>query len=133
MSRLFTVHLPDRADPARAALIDDRWRWGAFVFPALWALWNGRWIAALGFLACIGAAGALAAAGQPVAAAALDLAVRLAAGFEGGALSRLDLSMRGWRDLGAVDAEDAEEAELRWCAQAAAPEQQAQGPWGAAT
>jgi hypothetical protein len=139
MSRLFTAHLPERADPARAILIDDRWRWAAFVFPVLWSLWGGRWILALGLLAGGGGSVALLSAGQPVAAVALDLAVRLAVGFEGGALARLDLSMRGWREHGAVDADDAEEAELRWCARAAADAAEVAsarvaqwaGPWGA--
>ncbi|SEA16224.1 DUF2628 domain-containing protein [Rubrimonas cliftonensis] len=134
MSRLFTVHLPERADPARAVLIEDRWRWTAFALPLLWALWNRRWLLALALLAAGAGTAALAMTGGPAAAAAVDLAVRLAMGFEAGAASRLELRLRGWRDLGGVTADSADAAALRWLrrrAGAAVPTAAPSGPWGA--
>jgi hypothetical protein len=127
MTRLWTALVPRDGDPARTLLIEDRWRWGAFLFGPFWALWNGHWLAAPGLLlvgGALGAAGTL----QPEAAAAAQIGLSLATGFEGAALARLDRRLRGWREIGAVDALDEDEAEWRWFAgRAAAP---AEGPWG---
>lgn len=128
MSLIFTAHLPPRADPADTLLVEDRWRIGAFLFPVLWALWHGHWALFAGFLALAAGVGALAGAGLGALALALDLAVRLAAGLESGALIRLDRRLRGWRELGAVDAADPDEAELRWFLR----DPPRRGPWGAA-
>ena len=117
-TRVFTAHLAKGAAPERVLLIDDRWRWGAFLFPLLWALWARHWLLALALLGVAGATWALGMAGAAAAAAALDLAVRLILGFEGASAARLDRRLRGWRDLGGVAAEDAETAELRWFSQA---------------
>jgi hypothetical protein len=126
MTRLWTAMAPKSGDPARTLLIEDRWRWGAFLFGPLWALWNGHWLAALGLFATTAAIAALAVS-QPEAAAAADLGLRLALGMEGAALARLDRRLRGWREVGAVDAHDAEDAELRWFTPRPAS---AGGPWG---
>lgn len=112
--RLWTAQLKPGADPARVALVDDRWRWGAFLAPLLWALWSGLWPAALALLALTAALGAVAAAGGAAAAAALALGLRVALGLEGGALARLDRRLRGWREAGLVEAESEDAAFRRW-------------------
>ena len=116
MSRVFTAHAPAGADPAATLLIEDRWRVGAFAFPLLWALWSRHWLVAIAALAVLAAQADLVAGGRPAVAALLGLGLRLALGFEGGAAARLDRRLRRWRELGAVLADDAEEAELRWFA-----------------
>ena len=128
MSRVFTAHAP-RAGAAEAVLIDDRWRWGAFLFPTLWALWAGHWLLAVALLATTAALGFAADAGWLAQSALAELAIRLALGFEGAAAGRLDRRLRGWREPGAVVAHDAEEAEALWAA-ALAREGVAAGPWG---
>ena len=114
IERMHTLHLPPGADPAETLVIADRWRWGAFLFPLLWALWNRHWVAAVPLLLLGAVSGGLAAAGQPEAAAAFDLAVRLALGLEGGAVARVDRRLRGWRELAAIPARDETEAAWIW-------------------
>ena len=112
--RLYTLHLPPRADPARTLFLPDRWRWGAFLLPLLWALWNRHWLAAVPILGAGLVTGGFAALGQPEAAAAWEGAYRLALGFEGATLARLDRRLRGWRELGALSARSDVEAEWMW-------------------
>jgi hypothetical protein len=127
MTRLWTAMAPRDGDPTRTLLIEDRWRWGAFLFGPLWALWNGHWLAALGLL-CAAALIGFATTMQPEAGAAAQFGLSLAVGFEGAALARLDRRLRGWREIGAVDALDEDEAEWRWFGRREpAP---AEGPWG---
>jgi hypothetical protein len=112
--RLHTLHLPPRADPARTLILADRWRWGAFLFPPLWALWNRHWLAALPILLWGLFGAGLLALGQPEAALAADMALRVGLGFEGAALARLDRRLRGWRELAAIPARSETEAEWIW-------------------
>jgi len=117
MSRVFTAHAPAGADPAATLLIEDRWRFWAFALPLPWALWNRHWLLAVAAAAVMAAQADMVSAGQPATAALLGLGLRLALGLEGGAAARLDRRLRRWRELGAVLADDAEEAETRWFAQ----------------
>jgi hypothetical protein len=112
--RLYTAHLPPGADPAETIFIADRWRWGAFLAPLLWAIWNRHWLLLAPILAVGGGSAALTALGQPEAALALDLGLRLALGFEGGGAARLDRALRGWRELAAIPAASETEAEWAW-------------------
>lgn len=123
--RLHSFHLKTGRDPAETVVIADRWRWGAFVAPVLWSLWNRHWLAAAALVALAAGTGAVAAAGWTTLAAAIDLAVRLGMGWEAASLARLDRGLRGWRDLGAVSAPDEESAEIAWFGGRAG------GPWGA--
>ncbi len=118
-NRIYTAHQHPRDEDVRTVLIEDRWRWGAFLVPPLWALWNRHWLAALWLIAAAAGIAALGGQGLAPLAMALDLAVRFAVGFEGGMLARLDRRLRGWEEVGAVAAESAEEAELRWFGQIA--------------
>jgi hypothetical protein len=113
-SRLYTAHLPPGADPARTLFLADRWRWFAFLAPLLWALWNRHWLLVLPIVAAGAGSATLAAYGQPEAAMALDLALRIALGFEGGGAARLDRRLRGWRELAAIPADTETEAEWAW-------------------
>ena len=114
MRRLYTAQRRAGADPETTLLIADRWRWGGFLFPLLWALWNRHWLAALGLGALAFGLGALGEAGLGALAALAEVAVRLIVGFEGAALARLDRRLRGWREEGAVLAWDDDDAEARW-------------------
>lgn len=113
-ARLYTAHLAPGRPADRTDLIDDRWRWGPLLFPLLWALWHRHWIIVLALLAIGGGLGWLAMAGYGPVAAVVEGAVRLWLALEGGEMARLDRSLRGWRELGAVSAEADDEAALRW-------------------
>lgn len=112
--RVFTAHMPIGADPARTLLVDDRWRWGAFLVPLIWALWGRHWLLAAALFLWNGALIALAATGGGAAAAVLDFSTRLILGWEAAVAVRIDRSLRGWRPLGCVSADSAAAAELAW-------------------
>jgi hypothetical protein len=113
-ARLWTAHLAPGRAADRTDLIDDRWRWGAFLFPLLWALWNRHWLLAVALAAVAAGLSALAWAGLAPVAAVIEFGVRLWLGLEGGETARLDRALRGWREMGGVEAETEDEAALRW-------------------
>ena len=113
-ARLYTAHLPPGRAADRTDLIDDRWRWGAFLFPLLWALWNRHWLLALLLLVMAGGVTWLIWAGLAPVAFILDAGVRLWFGLEGGEMARLDRSLRGWHEMGAVPADSEDEAAMVW-------------------
>ena len=113
-ARLYTAHLPPGRPADRTDLIEDRWRWGAFLFPLLWALWHRHWLLVLALLVLAAGLGWLIALGHAATAAVVEMAVRLWLALEGGEMARLDRTLRGWRELGAVSAEADDEAALRW-------------------
>jgi hypothetical protein len=114
MSRIWTAQRRAGADPADTLLIADGWRWGAALFPLLWALWGRHWIVAVVVLAVMAAQVDLAMSGQSGAAALLEIGLTLTLGLEGAAAARLDRRIRRWRDLGGVAAESAQAAEARF-------------------
>lgn len=114
MRRLYTAQRRAGADPATTLLIADRWRWGGFLFPLLWAIWSRHWLAAAALAALALGLGALGEAGIGALAALAEIALRLIVGFEGAAIARLDRRLRGWREEGATLAWDDDDAEARW-------------------
>jgi hypothetical protein len=113
-ARLYTAHLAPGQVADETLLIHDGWRWGAFLFPLLWALWNRHWVLAPILLVAGIGFGALASFGQPALALVLELGLRLWLGLEGGEMARLDRRLRGWRERGAVSAQTEDEAALTW-------------------
>lgn len=111
---IWTAQLPRGAEPERVALIEDRWRWRAFLAPLLWSLFGGRWILSAATLLLSAGLVDLALSGRLEVAAIAALGARLIFGWEGGALARLDLRLRRWRLLGMVEAASEAEAETRW-------------------
>ena len=113
-ARLYTAHLPPGRVADRTELIDDRWRWGAFLFPLLWALWNRHWLIAALLLAIAAALAWLRWIGLDAVAAVLWFGVSLWFGLEGGEMARLDRALRGWDEVGAVPADSEDEAAMVW-------------------
>jgi len=106
---LYTIHSRGRADEL-IAVGDHRHPLG--VIPPFWALWRGLWLAAILMLAVMAAAVLL----HPAAAGTVWGALIAVTVFEGSTLERLEWRIRGWRELGVVEArteEGAEELYLR--------------------
>jgi len=104
------------ARDADAVLVPEGFAWGALLFGPIWALWHAAWLVAAGLLACelaLVVAAALLGV-TPDASASIWLAWRVALGFAGGALRRMALVARGWRERAAVNAGSLDEAERRW-------------------
>lgn len=98
--------------------VRDGFAFLAFLIPAAWLLWHRLWIEALVAIAvAVGLAMLRAAPGFLVAAPLLSLLVSIFFGFEGAALRLAALRRRGWRDVGVVEADDMEAAEIRWLAE----------------
>lgn len=95
-ARLYTLHTKGSDEDLRA--IPDQRRFG--LIPFAWALWQGCWITALGMILLSGAAAALA----PGAFGVVWVAQVLIVTFEGDSLIRAELRLRGWREVGVVEA-----------------------------
>ena len=96
-------------------LVRDSFRWPAFLLPLLWFLWHRLWMEAFAVLALTVAFVALSDAGGPTPVlAGLAFLLLLALGFEAPALRMVALRRRGWEEKGVVDAENREEAEIRY-------------------
>jgi len=101
---LYTIHSRGRADEV-IAVGDHRHPLG--VVPPFWALWRGLWItASLMALAMIAAVTLHPLAAGPVWGALIAITV-----FEGSVLERLEWRIRGWREVGVVEARTEEGAE----------------------
>ena len=87
------------------------------LFPVIWLLWHRLWIEALVALAallCIGIAGELS--GWTVTAMALSFLASLYVGLDGAALRLWALRRRGWRETAIVEANNEDEAMIRYFA-----------------
>ena len=106
---LFTIHT--RGRPGELIAVGDH-RHPLGVVPPFWALWRGLWMTALGMVAVMGLALWL----HPAAAGPVWVALAAITVFEGSSLERLEWRLRGWREVGLVEArteEGAEELYLR--------------------
>jgi hypothetical protein len=107
----------DRTD--RAVLVRDGFHLLAFLVPALWLFFHRLWLEGLVALAVsIALSAAGSAAGLGHAAPALSFLVSLYVGLEGPALRLAARRRRGWRDWGVVEADNADDAEIRYLAEA---------------
>lgn len=105
--------------PARgsddAVVIRDGFYFFAFIVPLPWLLVHRLWIEALALLAVtlvIAAAGSYILAGPAGSIAALALNLFIA--LEAASLRLAALRRRGWRDWGVVEAENRDDAEIRY-------------------
>ena len=103
-ARLHTLFSRGRANEIRA-VHDGRRPLG--VLPPVWAIWNGLWLTLVVMLGLIALVWWL----HPDMARAVWVALILLSVLEGGAIERLELRIRGWREVGVVEARSAEGAE----------------------
>jgi hypothetical protein len=118
---IFVVMEPPDTDPdqaaERAVFVRDGFAVIAFLVPPLWLFWHRLWIEALLALAASIALATLGEqAGLGFLGAGLSLLVSLYAGLEGQALRIARLRRKGWSEWGVLEAGNAAEAEIRYCA-----------------
>ena len=101
---LYTVQ--SRGRPNELHVVGEGRRWLGLV-PPFWALWNGLWIMLAVTLALL--AGAFVF--WPALFGALWLALAVLSVLEGAEIERLDYRLRGWREVGVVEARSPEGAE----------------------
>ena len=100
----YTVH--SRGRPNEVLVVADR-KHKLGVLPPVWALWRGLWIAFVAIVALLAAALLF----QPLIFSTLWLGLAVLATLEGAAVERLELRLRGWREVGLVEARSDEGAE----------------------
>lgn len=87
----------------------------AFIAPPLWLAWNRLWVEAAVALAALVALNAIGVQfGTGGMASLLSLLVALWVGFEGAAMRMAGLRRRGFAEVGAVWADNRDDAELRF-------------------
>jgi hypothetical protein len=101
--QLFTVHTHPRADGIEVV---GEPGWLAAV-PPLWALYEGLWLTLAAQIAALAAIAWLA----PLGVGFVYVAFVLIAVFDGNAVQRFELRLRGWREVACVEARTAEGAE----------------------
>ena len=94
---LYTVH--SRGRPNELHVIGEARRWLGLV-PPVWALWNGLWITLAAMLALLAATFVF----WPAFFGPLWLGLVVLCLLEGAEIERLEYRLRGWREVGAVEA-----------------------------
>jgi hypothetical protein len=124
----YTLHVPEGSIPGeahaleRAELVRDGFSPGAFLFTFLWCAAHRLWLASLGvLLAFIGLTALLTALRvSPGAVFLAELLLALLIGLEASSLKRWTFARQGRPAVDVVEADSAEEAELktfrRWLA-----------------
>jgi hypothetical protein len=130
---VYTVHEPPLratdalADPERFAFVRDGFYVWALLLTPFWMLWHRLWLVLVGYVVISGVLEtALTIAGASFAVVALaGVLISVLAGLEASTLRRFTLRRRGWRTVGIVSGDDAEDAERRffdaWVRKAPAP------------
>lgn len=112
-----------RGGEERAVFVRDGFAWLGFVFPVFWLLWHRLWVEAAVVFALMLGIGTLGEAfGAPGAAVLVSLLVQFGVGLEGQNWRAAKLRRQGFREAGAIEAQDLDEAEMRFFAGRAEPE-----------
>lgn len=103
-ARVWTVHA---RGPDEVEAVADGFSFFALAIPLLWAVWYRCWVTIVGMMILSVLAGAWSV--YAVAPVMYGIAAILA--FEGATFRRLELRMRGWRQVAIVEAASPEGAE----------------------
>lgn len=130
-----------RDDEAVAAqYVADRFSIWAFIFPVIWALWHKLWLEAIalavtaGFIAVAGSS--FGGTSGEIISVFAGLFVSALVGLESGTIRAAALRRRGWREVSIVDAQNADEAAIRFASdlgrqqQQVKPEAPVENPFG---
>jgi hypothetical protein len=117
---VYTVHQPplkkyeSSSDPERFAFVRDGFSFWAFLFGPVWMLWHCMWLLLLGYIAvAVMLEAGLYYAGAPGGTRFFaGLAFAILVGIEAGTLRRFTL--RRWRNIGVIVADDRDAAERRF-------------------
>jgi len=104
------------ADTERFVFVRDGFYVWTFLLTPFWMLWHRLWLVLAGYLAISGVLEtALVIVGASSAVIALlGVLISVLVGLEASTLRRFTLRRRGWRDVGIVSGDDAEDAERRF-------------------
>ncbi len=128
-----TVHEPPLwaadalPDPERFVFVRDGFHVWAFLLTPVWLLWHRLWLVLLAYLVISAVLDtALTLAGvSPAIIALIAILISVLIGLEAGTLRRFTLRRSGWKNVGIVSGDDAEDAERRffdtWVRKAPAP------------
>jgi hypothetical protein len=119
---VYTVHEPllrateASADPERFVFVRDGFYVWAFLLTSLWMLWRRLWLVLVGYIVVLGALDiAMVILGASQAVVVLGgVLISLFVGLEASTLRRFTLRRRGWKNVGIVSGDDAEDAEWRF-------------------
>jgi hypothetical protein len=114
---IYTVH--SRADaPDDPLFVKDGFSWPAFLFTLIWALAKRMWIVAAIIATYFIVTGLIAASTprEDFWQFLASLVLGLILGFEGNDLRRWSLARRGYGEVSVIEAQDLEEAELKFFA-----------------
>jgi hypothetical protein len=117
--KLFTVHFRMLGREAEMVLVKEGFCWPAFIFSALWALWNRLWLVAAGLVLVEVALDLILQALNAGSGLRIGVTVALAlfVGVFANDLRRLSLGKwGGYREIGVAAGDRVEDAEYRFLA-----------------
>ena len=133
MASFVVMEPPGRAAEERAVIVRDGFHILAFLLPAIWLLVHRLWLETLAVVVAGFVIGLLGAYWGSGTASLASLMLALFVGLEGSALRLAALRRRGWREWGVVEADNADEAEIRYLAEALTGSDETPAPPPAAT
>lgn len=116
---VFTVMMPPPTgdaltDAEHAAFVKDGFSWAAFLFPAIWAIYHGLWLALLLVIVGVAVVGAVVAGLDGRAGVILAVALMAIFAFEASVIRRWTLTRAGWQMAGIVVGRRRDEIERRF-------------------
>lgn len=118
---IYSAYLPPRENMENPAetfrLVSDAKAPLALIFPPFWLAWHRLWLPLMAYAVIMIAIGILAAAYPSTPVFYLSALPGLYLLLEGNSLIAGKLERQGWRFAGVVDAENREDAELRFLVQ----------------
>ena len=109
------VVMQKSSDNTGVVFIRDKFSLPALIVPHLWLLFHRQWLAAAAVIGIM-VLGALAAwqFNAPLLVLAADLPISIYVALEGATLRIANLESRGWHEAAVVEAQNSEEAEIRF-------------------
>ncbi len=103
-----------------AEFVADRFSFWAFILPAVWALWHRMWLEAIALLVLAGSiaffGSSIGGTGGEMVSTFLGLFVSFFVGLENGSLRVAALRRKGWHEAAIINAENVDEAAIRFAA-----------------
>ena len=118
----YTVHEPPQIAATRderaesLVFVKDGFAWGALVFGPFYFLFRGEWLGLTVYLfaALLLRLGFSTAGAEEYWTSLAAILLNIVAGFEANEIKRWSLSLRGWREIGAVSGRSYAESERRF-------------------
>ena len=111
----YTIHMPpDAREGERDRFIRDGVALLALLIPAIWLLWHRLWFTFVAYMLIVASIASYGIIASDPSSTILSAIPGIFLFLEGNQLRRRKLEQAGWSEVGLVEADSLEDAELRW-------------------